>query len=186
MAVASPSLIQRIDALAAALGTDVKSALAMISTLQTETGDVTQLNTTAKNSLVAALNELKAQVGGINLATLINDNATSLDHTWSSNKITAAINSSISALVGGAPEALNTLKELADQLSADGTGLAALLAVQAKSVRVDIAQAFTLTEQAQGRSNIGAAAAADLNDLTLSTGNIVSANFVATYLAAKA
>jgi hypothetical protein len=55
----------------------------------------------------------------------------------------------------------------------------------AKRVRVDSAQSFTAGEQAQGRANIAAAAAAELATLTANIGD-TNHNFVADYNAAKA
>lgn len=194
MAVANPTFVQRVDALAAALGTDVKSALAMIAELQTETGDITALTTASKSNLVVAINELKGQVNAINIESIINDGVTGGNSTWSSSKIadqittqaTAIANTAVAALdAGHVAQALAALTSLQGMLNGDETLLAAIQAIQAKSVRVDIVQSFTLAEQAQGRANIGAASAAELDDLTGSVGGIAGANFVATYNAAR-
>ena len=88
------------------------------------------------------------------------------------------INTGITALVDGAPDALNTLNEIATALAEDQTALDGILLALAKRVRVDAVQNFTDVEKTQGRSNIGAAASADV-------GVVGTADFVATYNAAK-
>jgi hypothetical protein len=182
---ANPTLVQRIDAFAAAIGTDVKTALALISDLQADAGDISQLNTTAKNTFVAALNELKAGLDGIDITDLINDNATDTAHTWSSTKISAYVSQAIAQVIDGADGALNTLKELADALQNNPNIIQGLIDGMAKRVRVDAPQNFTLAEQLQGRQNIGAASDAEFQDLSLSVGGIGASNFVQTYTNAK-
>lgn len=182
---ANPALVARVDALAAVIGTDIKTALNLINTLDTEMGDLNTLSTTAKGSLVNALNEVKAQVNAINLEAIIDDTQTDTDTTWSSTKISSTITAAIDQLVGGAPGTLNTLQELATAFQNNPNALAAIQAIQAKSVRVDQAQAFTAAEKLQGRQNIGAASDADLTDLSASVGSIASSDFVQTYTAAK-
>lgn len=79
------------------------------------------------------------------LSTVVNGKATSAD-------ITAAI----SALVNGAPDALNTLSEIATALAGEQAQIADLLAALAMRVRVDAAQSLTLAQQLQARQNINA------------------------------
>ncbi|UVV66767.1 MULTISPECIES: hypothetical protein [Brucella] len=67
-----------------------------------------------------------------------------------------AIKTAVDDLINGSGAALDTLKELADALGNDpefATTVGNALGVR---VRVDAAQAFTLAEKAQGRSNIDA------------------------------
>jgi hypothetical protein len=182
---ANPALTTRVDQLAAVMGTDIKTAMGLINTIDTEMGDLNTLSTAAKSSLVAALNEVKAQVNAIDLEAIIDDTQTDTDTTWSSTKISQTITAAIDQVVGGAPGTLNTLQELAAALQDNPGALSALQAIQAKSVRVDIDQTFTAAEKARGRANIGAAAQADLDDHVASTGNIGASDFVATYNNAK-
>lgn len=88
-------------------------------------------------------------------------------------------------ILGGAPEALNTLKELADALAGDPTIAATLTASLANRVRVDALQSFTSEQKTVGRQNIGAASDADLAGLSLAIGN-TDTDFVAAYTLAKA
>lgn len=126
-------------------------------------GDRTQLNTTAKTSIVAALNEIKVL---IDQATQINDSTTNTTQTWSSNKINAAINTAISELINGAGSDSDTLKELADRITAVAQADQGL-------VSAVNAQAFSDIQKAQARSNIDAAQAS-------AVGDIENADFVAT------
>jgi|SRR5690606_5078031 len=82
-------------------------------------GDLTQLATTDKTSLVAAINEIKNSSGGG--GSSIDDDVISTSTTWSSAKIDTEITTAIAALIDGAPETLNTLNKLAVALS-ENTG----------------------------------------------------------------
>ena len=136
---------QRITELAQAIAADIKR-------LTTNQGTLTELTTTDKTSLVKAINELKSSITN---ATSINDTSTSTSATWSSNKINTSINNAVSALVGGAGTTLDTLKELAAALGNDANFATTIATQMGKRVRVDAAQTFTVTEQAQGCANLG-------------------------------
>lgn len=81
------------------------------------------------------------------LATVVSGKATPAD-------ITAAI----AALVDGAPDALNTLSEIATALAGEQAQIADLLSALALRVRADAVQSLTLAQQLQARQNIGAEA----------------------------
>lgn len=153
---------QRITELAQAIAADIKQ-------LTTNQGTLTELTTTDKTSLVKAINELKSSITN---ATSINDTIMSTSATWSSNKINTSINNAVSALVDGAGTTLDTLKELAAALGNDANFATTIATQMGKRVRVDAAQTFTVTEQAQGCANLG-------------IGN-PDTNFVAAYTTAKA
>lgn len=148
---------QQISNLAQTIGTDVKQIIANI-------GDLSQLTTTEKTSLVLALNELKAALGSIDLTKLIDDTKTATNLTWSSTKITNAISVAISDLVNGAPEALDTLKELADAIDANQDAIAALQTIAAGHVKYDAEQTLTTEQKAQARANIDAGSIAEVAD----------------------
>jgi hypothetical protein len=78
--------------------------------------DLAGLNTAAKNNLVAAINELQSSIAG---ASGIDDAATGTTTSWSSSKTDAEITARLSELVDTAPDALNTLRELAAALGDD-------------------------------------------------------------------
>lgn len=150
----------QISAIATQVGTDIKAFIANV-------GDLSQLTTTQKASLVVALNELNATLQKVqdSLGAQINDSATSLTTTWSSTKIMQQISASISGLVDGAPDTLDTLKELASAIESNGDAISALQTIAAGHVKYDAAQSLTSEQQAQARTNIGAASGADVTAL---------------------
>lgn len=173
------TLEQRIIALAQTIGLDIKNTNNAIGTLS-------NLSTTQKTNVVAAINELYTSIASIDPATVINDAATTAsDKTYSVDKILSLLSSLKTEILGGIPaSALDTIKELADFL-ADNTVAGGLVEQLGNRVRVDAAQSFDSTKQAQGRSNIGAAAAIELTNLSNAIGN-TDHNFVTDYTTAKA
>ncbi|MGQ0708693.1 MAG: hypothetical protein ACT4NV_02980 [Rhodoferax sp.] len=179
------SLDAKIIALAQAIGTDIKA----LNLLTAKQGDLSTLATASKTTLVAAINELHAALGtaGVQINDAAGDGATTT--TWSADKIfdeielakTAVTNS----LVNGAAAALDTLNELAAALGNDPNFATTIATALTQRVRVDAVQTFTALEQAQGRANLGAAAAADLAALSAAVGD-TNRDFVADYTAAKA
>ena len=172
------TLEQRLILLAQAIGADIKA-------LKIDQGALTDLNTTTKTSLVAAVNELKGIVDGLSgSSAVINDGAGDGDTTvtWSANKIFDTIAAASAALkdelTDGAGAALDTLNELADALNNDPNFAATIATEIANRVRYDAAQALSAPQQVQARTNIGAQAAADVGD--------TDHDFVADYTAAKA
>lgn len=152
MPEAQNTMIQNLSAAFTAVGVDVKGLLAKI-------GDLGALTTTQKASLVGALNELKT---GIDAAVKIDDAKTQAGTTWSSTKINSAINAAISALVSGAPEALDTIKEVADAINTNKDAITALQQIAAGHVKFDAAQTLNDTQKQQARANIDAVSAAQL------------------------
>lgn len=169
------SLESKIVSLAQAIGSDIKSLLA-------NQGSLAALNTAEKTSLVAALNEIHAAITN---AAGINDAATGATTTWSSQKISTAISSAINALLDGAPTALDTLNEIAAAINDDANFAATLAAEVSKRVRYDAAQTLSPEQQAQARSNIGAAAANELSSLVSGLGSY-DRDFASDYATAKA
>ena len=171
------TLEARVVALAQAIGTDVKALL------QAQ-GSLSALSTTAKNNLVAAINELKTAmdntVTGVTINDAVGDGATTV--TWSADKIHDTIEAAKLAvkndLTAGAAAALDTLSELAAALNNDPAFAATIAAEIANRVRFDAAQTLTQPQMAQARANIGAQSAAAIGD--------PDHDFVADYTAAKA
>ena len=151
------------------LGGDIKKLKAEDTKLQghisaieaslTKIGDLTTLTTTEKTSLVKAINELKASIGAFNTST-------------DENAVNLLIDNKINALVNNAPEALNTLKEIADKLQADETTATALAGSVSKKVDFSSAQTLSTEQQKQAQENIG------LGDLT-------TLNLIDTYTTAR-
>ncbi len=176
------SLETRIISLAQAIGADIK-------TLTTGQGTLSSLSTSAKTSLVAAINELYSAIGsaGAQIDDLAGNGDTLV--TWSADKIFDSIEAAKAAvkdeLVDGAGAALDTLNELAAALGNDPSFATTVATEIANRVRYDAPQTLTSPQQTQARDNIGAAS---LNELSTLTGNVGNTDhdFVADYTAAKA
>jgi len=176
------SLVTQINALVTAIGTDVKD-------IRTKAGALTSLNTTDKASLVAAVNEVNTALGAARdvLDALIDDalGVGVVDHTWSIDKIISYVLSVKSDILGGiAPTTLDTIFELAAELQNAENDVGSIFTALGVRVSVDAAQSFDSTQQAQGRSNIGAASAAALTTLTNNVGDTTT-DFEAAYVTAK-
>lgn len=172
------SLEIRLNALATAIGDDIQTLLA-------QDGTLTALNTTEQGSLVGAINEVLAAVGGAGSGDLLSTNnlsdlvsaataRTNLD-VRSTAQVTSEISAAIAAVtlasLGGldqaavdarvqlvvdtAPAALDTLNELAAALGDDANFAATVAGQMADRVRFDAAQTKTVGEQAQACANIG-------------------------------
>jgi capsid protein len=129
--------------------------------VRTKAGNLTNLTTTDKSNLVAAINELKAAVSA---ATDINDAQVSVSSTYSSSKIVSLLNTLKSEILGGADAAYDTLVEIQQLLQNGTSGLDALLGAVNNRVRFDSAQVLTVPQQVQARANIGAVAATDIGN----------------------
>ena len=118
------------------------------------------------NTLIANVNGLATAMGTAlrttngNVAT----NATAIETLRSD--MTTAISDAVTAakteILGGASDAYDTLKEIEDLLKGNDDLIAALQALQV--VHYD-SQTLTSDQQAQARTNIGAAAASDVTGL---------------------
>ena len=148
------SLATRIESLVIRVAQEFKNVRATA-------GNIANLSTTDKSSLVAAINELKAEVL---LATAIDDNHIDTSTTDSSNKIVSLLDAIKADILGGADAAYDTLVEIQQLLQNGTTGLDALLAAVNLRARFDEAQTLTAAEQLQARTNIGAVAAADVGN----------------------
>lgn len=142
------SIESSIIALAQAIGADIK-------TLTTNQGSLSSLTTTAKASLVAALNELKTAVDAAAGAAGIDDETTGVATTWSSTKISDQIAAAVSDLIASAPAALDTLNELATALGNDPNYATTVATALGNRVRYDASQTLTLGQQQQACANIG-------------------------------
>lgn len=155
------SLAVRISDLTTRVSTEFKTAYARIGTLA-------DLTTTAKGSLVAAVNEVNAKPssapadatetvkGILELATLA-EVATGTDAL---RAVTAAgvrqerIALKQEILGVGVPAALDTLDELAAALADDANFATSTTTALGNRLRVDSAQGLTTAQQAQGRTNL--------------------------------
>lgn len=144
------SLESKIVSLAQAIGADIK-------TINANVGDLSSLSTTAKDNIVAAINELNSYAG-----SLIYDGSTpenSLDTTWSSTKINDTIEAAKAAvktdLIGGASEALDTFKELQEALGNDPTFATTVANSLNKRLRFDESQSLSAADKLMACTNIG-------------------------------
>lgn len=143
-------------------------------------GNLETLTTEDKTNLVAAINELKTK---LDKASGIDDTAPKTDKSYSSKKTDELISASkasavaeankysdgkLADLVGTAPEALNTLAEIAQRIETDAP------AVTAISNKVPFDQVKVLTEEQI--QNVWT---------TINIGNISDANFLEDYITAR-
>lgn len=168
---------------------DDSSASAAWSALKSKTeldkvtakiGDLENLSTEDKGTLVAAINELKTK---LDQASGIDDTEAKSDKSYSSQKTDEVIASAktqavaeanqyvdqkVADLVGAAPETLNTLAEIAEQIQENSS------AVTAISNKVPFDQVKVLTEEQI--QNVWT---------TINLGTIADANFLEAYNTAK-
>ena len=128
--------------------------------VRAKAGNLANLSTTDKSSLVAAINELQAAVA----SNVIDDGQVATTSTYSSSKIVSLLDALKAEILGGADAAYDTLVEIQQLLQNGTSGLDALLAAVNNRVRFDAAQTLTAPEQTQARSNIGAVASSDVGN----------------------
>lgn len=163
------TLSAQISALATQIGSDIKTLIA-------HDGDLSALTTQQKASLVLALNELKAGLTTVEgkLGAQIDDSSSGTDKTWSASKINSAITAAVNALINGAPETLDTIKEVADAIQTNKDTITAIQQVAAGHVKYDGAQALTSEQKTQARTNIGAAGTADVDAVKTTIGTLTN------------
>lgn len=173
-----------------AVGTDYKQIRTWIT--GSSTGSLTALNTSAKTSLVDAINEINARPTGVSAdATETNKGVVELA---SLAEVAAGVDTlrvvtpagvrqerlalREEILGSGVPEALDTLDELAAALGDDANFASTITSALASRVRTDVDdQGLTTQQQANARANISVYSKAEIGD--------VEADLVAAYNAAK-
>lgn len=157
MAEISKSLESRVSEFSARTGQEIKKVRGEIATSNTAAEALTQR--VAANE--GAINNLQSEVAK---KVEIDDAQASATKTYSSQKvdsqITAAKQSVKNDLLGGAGEAYDTLKELADALVTNKDAITALQQIAKGHVQFDKAQALNDDQKKQARANIGALSAA--------------------------
>jgi hypothetical protein len=184
------SLQTRIGDLITVIGTDYKQLRTWLT--GSASGDLTSLTTTDKSSLVAAINEVDANVptipdasetvkGVVELATLA-EVGTGTD---TARAVTPAgvrqerIAVKAEILGAGVPAALDTLDELAAALADDVSFAASTTTALGNRVRVDTAaQGLNSTQQSNARTNIDVYSKAEIGN--------PETDLAALYTAAKA
>jgi hypothetical protein len=156
------TLEQRLAALATRVGGEAKALRTLVNG---NAADLAALTTTAKNNLVAAINELKAAVAAAGSAPEVNDAVTNLVNTWSSQKISDTVTAAINALAAGAPAALNSIDELAAALQDDANVVTNILTALGNRVRTDVNnQGLAAPQQQNARTNINAYGSTELGN----------------------
>jgi hypothetical protein len=133
-------------------------------------GLLSNLSTTAKTNLVAAINEIYTRTASA--GAQINDTTASGTTVYSSTKTDAQIaatRASLKAeLLGGASAAYDTLQELVTYFngldSANDTDVAALVVSVGNRLRFDAAQTLTSGQKIQANANMGSLSLADFGD----------------------
>lgn len=157
MAEISKSLESRVSEFAARTGQEIKKARGEIATSNTAAEALTQRVAANEGAITALQGEVAKKVE-------IDDAQASATKTYSSQKvdsqITAAKQSVKNDLLGGAGEAYDTLKELADALVTNKDAITALQQIAQGHVQFDKSQSLNDEQKKQARANIGALSAA--------------------------
>lgn len=157
MAEISKSLESRVSEFAARTGQEIKKVRGEIATSNTAAEALTQRVAANEGAITALQGEVAKKVE-------IDDAQASGTKTYSSQKveakITAAKQSVKDDLLGGAGEAYDTLKELADALVTNKDAISALQQIAQGHVQFDKAQSLNDEQKKQARANIGALSAA--------------------------
>jgi hypothetical protein len=172
------SLATRLSDLAYAIGTDMKALRVMIT--GAANGNLTGLSTSAKDSLVNAINEVNAKPtsgsppdattavkGIVQLASLAEvstgTNATKAVTAEGVRQERVSLKAEI--LGAGVPAALDTLDELAQALADDANFAATTTTALGNRLRVDVNnQGLTAQQQANGQTNLGVLGSAAIGD----------------------
>ena len=157
MAEISKSLESRVSEFAARTGQEIKKVRGEIATGNTAAEALTQRVAANEGAITALQGEVAKKVE-------IDDAQASATKTYSSQnveaKITAAKQAVKNDLLGGAGEAYDTLKELADALVTNKDAITDLQKIAQGHVQFDKAQSLNDEQKKQARANIGALSAA--------------------------
>lgn len=133
------TLVERITAVVKAIGADINRLKGRVLALENKpasTGgvDESQVQSAVESKVTESINTLKGE-----LATLV----------------TPTITAEINKVVDGAPDAFNTLKEIADYIEQDKTGASAMATSINNRLRFDEQQTLTADQQANVLSALG-------------------------------
>lgn len=157
MAEISKSLESRVSEFSARTGQEIKKVRGEIATSNTAAEALTQRVAANEGAITNLQSEIAKKVE-------LDDTTPSATKVYSSQnveaKITAAKQSVKDDLLGGAGEAYDTLKELADALVTNKDAITALQQIAQGHVQFDKAQSLNDEQKKQARANIGALSAA--------------------------
>lgn len=160
-ALNSNTLLDAMDATAPLKAAVYRISVLMRSVINALGADYTTLKAanytgSTVQERIAALADQVTQVQG-----LIDDNATTSSKTWSSTRIsqmiTNAVSSAMGSLVGAAPEALDTIYELAAALGENANLVTTISQDLGSTIRFNVVQNLTPEQRQQARANMGAA-----------------------------
>ena len=128
------NIVERITLVIKEIGKDIKALKGRVLALEGNTGSGTVDETAVTNKVTEQITALKGE-----LPTLV----------------TPTINAEIAKVVDGAPDAFNTLKEIADYIETDKSGASAMAESINKRLRVDEQQTLSEQEQANVLGALG-------------------------------
>ena len=128
------NIVERITLVVKEIGKDIKALKGRVLALEGNTGSGTVDETAVTNKVTEQITALKGE-----LPTLV----------------TPTINAEIAKVVDGAPDAFNTLKEIADYIETDKSGASAMAESINKRLRVDEQQTLSEQEQANVLGALG-------------------------------
>ena len=128
------NIVERITLVVKEIGKDIKALKGRVLALEGSAGSGTVDETAVTNKVTEQITALKGE-----LPTLV----------------TPTINAEIAKVVDGAPDAFNTLKEIADYIETDKTGASAMAESINKRLRVDEQQTLSEQEQANVLGALG-------------------------------
>lgn len=121
------SLAAKITAFVSSVGTDMKN-------LTTKIGNLANLQTTDKSSLVSAINEIKGSAG-TNIDDVNPSTTTTFSGTAIQEKISTAKTEVKNEILGGASPAYDTLQEIQGFIENDSSATSALVTAVADRVK---------------------------------------------------
>lgn len=158
----------RVNDLANATGGQLKALRTLING---NLADLSTLSTTAKGSLIAAINEIDAdlqQLAAAGGATINDASSASTTQTWSITKISDYVSDAAAAIkdeiLGGAGEAYDTLSELKALLDDTDGDLSALTIAIGNRVSTEAGQGLTGPQKQNARDNIDVYSKAEIGN----------------------
>lgn len=138
-----------------------------LNQLNAKDGNLSNLNTSDKSSLVSAINDVlaiatAAQNAAANASDINDSDADSTTTTLSASEITSRLADLTTALTAQQNTAIASALE-GEDLSDIASAVAALAAADNNLVSASAAQSFDASQQQTARNNIGAASSADMS-----------------------
>ena len=156
------TLVERITAVVKAIGADIKALKGRVLALENKpasTGgvDESQVQSTVNAKVEESINTLKGELGTLVTPTITSKVNESIDTLKGelATLVTPTITAEINKVVDGAPDAFNTLKEIADYIEQDKTGASAMTTSINNRLRFDEQQTLSTEQQANVLNSLG-------------------------------